>query len=357
MLSTATAGTFTYTFTPTAGQCASTITSTVVVANSDNATFNYTSPVYCIDDPNPLPSITGLTNGTFTIAPTGTINPSTGQINLSATGQGNYTITYNTNGPCPNTAIYAITINNVTPVTINPVDVLCTSDGAFSLIASVPGGIWQGDGILNSASGLFDPSQAGAGTHTITYQLPGNCAGTATITVTVNTINANITPNSTTISEGESIVLTASGGISYTWSPSNGLSCDDCAVPTASPLTSTIYTVTATDASGCQGEADVLITVIPVCGEVFVPTVLSPNGAQQDDNKMACVYGNCIVTMNYSIYNRWGEKVFETQDPSNCWDGKYKRKEMNPGVYAYKLEATLLNGQIIEQSGNITLLK
>ena len=167
----------------------------------------------------------------------------------------------------------------------------------------------------------------------------------------------SVSPSSATIFEGESVVLTASGGISYTWSPSNGLSCDDCEVTTASPSSSTIYTVTATDASGCQGEADVLITVIPICGEVFVPTVLSPNGAQQDDNRMACVYGNCIQTMTYSIYNRWGEKVFETQDPSNCWDGTYKGKPMNPGVFAYKLQATLINGQNIEQSGNITLLK
>ncbi|MBI5646651.1 MAG: T9SS type A sorting domain-containing protein [Ignavibacteriae bacterium] len=65
----------------------------------------------------------------------------------------------------------------------------------------------------------------------------------------------------------QSVTLSASGGTSYTWSPATGLSCTDCANPTASPASTTTYTVTATDASSCSGQASITITVVDiVCG-------------------------------------------------------------------------------------------
>jgi gliding motility-associated-like protein len=79
-----------------------------------------------------------------------------------------------------------------------------------------------------------------------------------------------------------------------------------------------------------------------------------------------CIYGTCIRELKYAVYDRWGEKVFETEfavnlDTKNyhevCWDGTYKGKPLNSGVYAYKIYAALDNGEIIEESGNITLVK
>ena len=67
--------------------------------------------------------------------------------------------------------------------------------------------------------------------------------------------------------------------------------------------------------------------------------------------------GNCISEMKYSIYDRWGEKVFETEDQTECWDGTFRGKELNSGVYAYKFNATLVDGSFVEQSGNLTLVR
>ncbi|MBI4931786.1 MAG: gliding motility-associated C-terminal domain-containing protein [Bacteroidetes bacterium] len=91
------------------------------------------------------------------------------------------------------------------------------------------------------------------------------------------------------------------------------------------------------------------------CGEFFVPTAFSPNNDGQND--FECVYGKCIETLLFSIYDRWGEKVFETEDKNLCWDGKYRGKLMNTGVFVYTLHATFKSGQEITKKGNIGLVR
>jgi len=115
--------------------------------------------------------------------------------------------------------------------------------------------------------------------------------------------------------------------------------------------------VTGTDASGCTGTAIAIITVTQVCGDLYVPTVFSPNGTGPAANNVLCVMGSCIAELTYAVYNRWGEKVFETSDKTICWDGLYKGKEVNSGVYAYKLNARLFDGTVIEESGNLTVIR
>jgi gliding motility-associated-like protein len=135
----------------------------------------------------------------------------------------------------------------------------------------------------------------------------------------------------------------------------------DCANPIATPNLSTIYFVTATDLNGCSGSDSVYVTVLPVsieCGDVYIPTVFAPKGIGSAANKTICVYGNCITQLTFEIYNRWGEKVFETTDLtlSECWDGTYEGKELNAGTFLYKLVVTL-NNETIEDSGTITLIR
>jgi gliding motility-associated-like protein len=125
----------------------------------------------------------------------------------------------------------------------------------------------------------------------------------------------------------------------------------------ANPQTTTTYTVTGTDANGCTGTAQATISLEIDCNEIFVPTVFSPNGAADEENRQVCVYGNCIVSLNYAVFNRWGEKVFETSDLSNCWDGTYKGMPLNSGVYTYLLKVSLINGEVVTQSGNVTLIR
>jgi gliding motility-associated-like protein len=195
------------------------------------------------------------------------------------------------------------------------------------------------------------------GQYSVNVTDASGCTANSTFTVdVVGTLPVSVNPSSVSITEGETVELTASGGISYTWTPSTGINCltTSCDTVSASPLVTTTYEVVVTSATGCQGTEYVTVYVNPICSkEIFVPTIFSPNNDGKNDQQ--CVLGNCIASMEFSIYNRWGEKVFSTTDQNQCWDGLYKGKKVNSGVFVYRLNAKLINGSEVNQSGNITV--
>ncbi len=104
---------------------------------------------------------------------------------------------------------------------------------------------------------------------------------------------------------------------------------------------------------GCKTKSDVFF-LDPDC-EVFVPTAFSPDNNNVNDK--ACVYASCLENVDFKIFDRWGELIFETQDPLKCWDGIYKGAKANTGVYAWKLSAKRKSGSKIDKKGNITLIR
>ena len=159
------------------------------------------------------------------------------------------------------------------------------------------------------------------------------------------------------ITLGQQVNLLATGATSYSWSPPVGLSCVNCPNPIAGPTNTTLYMVIANNSAGCIDTAMVLIEVDQTCNESFLPNVFSPNDSGPDVNNSLCVMGNCIETMQLRVYNSWGELVFESNSTEICWDGTYKGKPMNTGIFAFLLYIKQTDGQVIEKSGNITLLR
>lgn len=98
-----------------------------------------------------------------------------------------------------------------------------------------------------------------------------------------------------------------------------------------------------------------LIKLLNECGEMFVPNAFSPDN--NGENDMECVYGKCVKSIYFAIYDRWGEKVFETTDIMQCWDGTYKGKDMNTAVFVYYMRATLTTGDEVNKKGNISLIR
>ena len=88
---------------------------------------------------------------------------------------------------------------------------------------------------------------------------------------------------------------------------------------------------------------------------IGVPNAFSPNG--DGINDIITVEGKGIVEFNWIIYNRWGERVFETNDRNQGWDGTYKGVLQEMDVYTYLLTGKLINGEDILLKGNITLLR
>ena len=100
------------------------------------------------------------------------------------------------------------------------------------------------------------------------------------------------------------------------------------------------------------------------CNEIFIPNAFSPNGDGENDTLL--VRANCLKDMEFIVYNRWGEKIFETKNIKVGWDGKpaafifgegqKEKEEMNTGIYTYFLSG-ILDGKRIERKGTVSLIR
>ena len=88
---------------------------------------------------------------------------------------------------------------------------------------------------------------------------------------------------------------------------------------------------------------------------VWLPNIYSPNG--DGENDVLYVRGNNIKELTFIVYNRWGEKVFESKDINYGWDGSYKGEMLNPAVFVYYAEGTYIDGNPFSKKGNVTLVR
>ena len=88
---------------------------------------------------------------------------------------------------------------------------------------------------------------------------------------------------------------------------------------------------------------------------VFIPNVFSPNGDAIND--ILYVRGEKVKEITFSIYNRWGELVFETQDINTGWDGTYRSKACDQAVYIYHARVVYDDGTEQEKKGNVSLVR
>jgi len=88
--------------------------------------------------------------------------------------------------------------------------------------------------------------------------------------------------------------------------------------------------------------------------EIFVPNAFTPNNDSEND----CLYvRGDFESMEFSIYDRWGEKMFETTDRSSCWDGTYKGELVDPGVFVYHLTVKCAGMEDVFKKGNVTVIR
>ena len=223
------------------------------------------------------------------------------------------------------------------------------------------------EGLLSSpdsANALVSPDSAQ------TYRLftvnDSGCTRIDTVFVDKSTLNPALVDadsDQDTVVRSLSTTLRAlplSGNYTYLWSPATGLNTTSGPNPEASPPNTTTYTVTVTDASNpaCAYESSHTIYVRDlICGEpdIYVPNAFSPDGDGLNDEVF--VRGENVATLTFSIFNRWGERVFETTNQQQGWDGYFNGQVADPAVYVYQLEATCVDGQEFFTKGNITLLK
>ncbi|MBL4594186.1 MAG: PKD domain-containing protein [Flavobacteriales bacterium] len=259
-----------------AGLCPGSDTITIVVNSIADATITPAGP-FCPNDP--IINLTAVSpGGTWT--GTGITNAATGAFSPTIATPGTYTITYEISGSCGDTQTVNITISPFLNATITPTGPYCLVDPSINLAAVDIGGAWSGTGITNAVAGTFDPATAGAGTHTITYGIPGNCGDTQTVNIiVVAALDATITPAGPFCEGDPSAILLPAvdpGGI---WS---GVGITNTTAGAFDPTTAGAgtHTITYGITGSCGDTQTVNIIVIPDADATITPVgiicVISP---------------------------------------------------------------------------------
>ncbi|WP_246074112.1 Ig-like domain-containing protein [Hymenobacter jeollabukensis] len=185
-----------------------------------------------------------------------------GQFNPLTAGAGRHTITYSyTLNGVTSTATQPLTVSALPSVTLAAFVPRCQGSAAFILAGGLPtGGTYSGVGV---SGGLFNPTMAGVGTHTITYSYTdGNgCTASAIQTITVLP-TPTFASSATQVCTGQPVTLTVSNagpGATYLWSPGG----QTTASITNSPTAATTYSVTVTNAAGCTYPFSQVVTISP----------------------------------------------------------------------------------------------
>jgi|GEM_PF-376332 len=237
--------------------------------------------------------------------------------------------------------------------------------------------VCMGDSVLLTASGgdvyAWSPSSS--------VQFPNIAASlvsptentqyTVTITNTACRVTNAVTANIAVLSKPEihitksndidcfigSAKLEATGGSRFAWSPATALSSPYGSTTIARPLETTTYYVQVSKNGNCTSTDSIQVKVIKdgAPNGYYVPNAFTPNGDMRNDCFGVKNWG-LVTNFEFSVYNRWGERVFYTRDPSGCWNGMYKNTMQPPGAFVYQIRAKTICGDVYRK-GTVVLIR
>lgn len=280
-----------------------------------------------------------------------------------------------TASPVSPTTNYILTVTNTTTGCSNKDTVMITmlpalianagSDGEICLNDSIQ----LGTGLLLGQTYSWSPTTdlsdstssnpttipSATTTYTLTVSGYGCPIVTDEVTITVHSAPSVSAGMDDTTTVGSSVQLNATGGILYVWTPAATLDNAGIYNPIATPPTTTTYTVVVTDLNGCKTSDVVKITVIEPA--FWVPTAFTPN--EDGNSDVFYVRGEGMLGFEFSVFNRWGERIFFTKDFYTGWDGTRQSTgdKLPEGAYVYQIRGTLSDGKIIDSKGMINLIR
>jgi gliding motility-associated-like protein len=175
----------------------------------------------------------------------------------------------------------------------------------------------------------------------------------------------NLTSSDLVIGKGEVVKLNANVTsslpiINYDWNPLNLVTCSNstCSIVSSSPIETTLYSVTAMNSDSCTS-TDTITVIVRQDKAVFIPSAFTPNSDGKNETFDVQILG--ATNISVSIWDRWGEKVYENPFQQNGagqgWDGLYKGKQMQTDTYTYQMEVTYFDGTKKVLSGTVLLMK
>jgi gliding motility-associated-like protein len=166
---------------------------------------------------------------------------------------------------------------------------------------------------------------------------------------------------------GDEVMLTLVSPLSPAgvwWTALDPIVCPTCPTTILGPVTQgQTVQVRVTDEKGCEGtDAFLLLLLDQFTPQVYIPNSFSPNF--DGINDLFTIYGNDQISLirSMAIYDRWGNALYYRQDipvnsPSEGWDGTYRGKMMDPGVYVYVIELLTVTGDTRLYKGDLTLVR
>jgi gliding motility-associated-like protein len=143
----------------------------------------------------------------------------------------------------------------------------------------------------------------------------------------------------------------------FYWTPSDYLENPFILETKATPLYSTAYYLFVISDYGCTNHDSVRVIVEPKT-QILLPTGFSPNGDGVNDIfRIMQPTLNLKTLLEFSVYNRWGEKVFSTTDVTEGWNGTYKGVAQEMSVYVWYLIGKTYDGEDVFKKGNVTLIR
>ncbi len=265
----------------------------------------------------------------------------------------------NQNG-CVDTTERQIIVYGTPEINVSPDQFICKGD---SVQLNASGGsyiIWQPSDGLNNAY-IYNPF-AFPDTSTlydVTVYSPRACTNQDSVMITVQNAPAVTYSLDTTIIIGDIadlFIYANQPNVSFSWSPNYGLNCTNCTDIYAQPLETTTYQIVYEDSAGCFIQSVNITVFVEEKYSIDVPTAFTPNGDGKND--VVFVKGWGIKNLlEFSIYNRWGEQVFTTDDIHVGWDGTFKGKPQNIDTYVYYAKGELYSGKEVEKKGTINLFR
>lgn len=281
--------------------------------------------------------------------------------NISGLASGNYLVTLTDQNGC--SAVGDYVVGNSPPLSVNGIvkNTSCPTSENGSITLTVAGG--TPGYTYNWSNGADEQNMTGLSTGALAVTITDsrNCTVSDSFQVAYDydlTIDAG---NSVTINLGEAVPLSATvnenHGNTFMWLPVSEVNCRSCQNTEAMPTANTHYTVQVVDENGCTASDTLTVTVNSIT-DIFIPNAFSPN--HDGNNDVFQIYGdiNTIAFLDLAIYNRWGEKVYETADHKFSWDGSYKGELVPPGAYIYTAKVVFINGYSRNDlKGSLTIIR
>lgn len=163
------------------------------------------------------------------------------------------------------------------------------------------------------------------------------------------------------LKSGGKVELEAKPGrpvIATEWTPADSTVCSDCLFYTLYPEYNTWVSVTVFDSAGCPAVDSFLVAVEP---NVYAPNVINPESSLGND-RFTLFSREDLPIRRLAIFDRWGDQVFDkqgffTNNPGDGWDGMFRGKMAQPGVYVFKAQVEIEPGRVVEVSGDVLLVR